>query len=336
MAWLLTSTLFVVSLVVLVKSSGGFVHFSAKIARRLGASEFMIGLTLVAIGTSLPEFMNTIVASLGGVNGFALGNIMGSNMANMGLSIGVSVLLASIFIKPKLYRRELTMLILSTVAFVVAAGDGRIGRDEGFLLALLFIGYMLYVTKILDDFVERIKPVELDYFVRYLSKVDYRKAVRGQVEFVSRSRYLIVDLTAVIACGVLLVAGSKLLVQSVLDLTSLLGVSSAGVAATLVAVGTTTPELSVSLASVRRGFHDMLFGNIIGSNIINMLFIIGVGAFIAPFAISPIVLYWALPLLCLSTLLIALALMRKGVVPKPVGAAMLGLYIVFLAVMWRA
>lgn len=336
MTWLWTILLFGASLYVVVKAAGGFVHFAAKIARRLGVSEFVIGLTLVAIGTSLPELMNTIVSSVQGVSDVALGNILGSNMANMGLSIGVSILFASMVIRPELFRREIVLLSLGTILFVTLAANGVLSKLDGILLITSFGIYLAVVTRAFKDFAALISPVELRYFVQYLARIDRHVVEQYRKMRTKRFRKAAFDVVAAMGCAVALIFGSRYLLSSILSMASLLGVTSGAVAATIVAIGTTTPELSVSIASVRKGYHDMLFGNIIGSNIVNLLLIIGVGSLIQPIAVSQAVVWTMLPLLIAATLVLVIALSRPWKLYRPVGIIFLVLYATFLYSAWVA
>ncbi len=333
---LFTILLFVLSLIVLVKSANYFVHFAAKLAKRFGVSEFVIGLTLVAVGTSLPELANTIIASIQGVNDFALGNVIGSNMANLGLSVGLSLLLASIVVRAKLYRREIAVLVLGTAAFAYTASDGLLTRSEGMFLVLLFTAHLVYITKIYRDFATVVKQPEVEYFVRYLSHIQVQLTpaklyARYHQLTSSNTKAIALDMLGVIVSCVFLIGGSTLLVKSVVALAAQLGIANGAVAATLVALGTTTPELSVSIASVRKGYHDLLFGNIIGSNIVNILLILGIGAYLHPIAIVSTVLLRAVPLLCISTLLLAGILLVSWRVPRWVGSVFVLLYALFVA-----
>lgn len=336
MAWLWTILIFVLTLWVVVKASGGFVHFAAKIARRLGVSEFVIGLTLVAIGTSLPELMNTIISSIKGESGVALGNILGSNMANLGLSIGLSILLASLLIKPELYRRESMLLALGTAIFALLSMDGELSAFDGSLLVMGFIGYVLVVTRAFREFSNLIKPVELQYFVEYVGKLDRHIVEQYRRMQTKKFRRAAFDVIAALGCAFALILGSNYLLESILSMASLLSITSGAVAATIVAIGTTTPELSVTIASVRKGYHDMLFGNIIGSNLVNLLLIMGLGSMIKAITVPYAIIHTILPLLCVVTALLVLILAFNWRVPRPIGAVFVGAYALFLVLVWIA
>lgn len=341
-----TLVLFGIALVLVVKSSDYFVHFAAKIAKRFGVSEFVIGLTLVAIGTSLPELTNAAISAVLGVNEIALGNVLGSNMANLGLSIGFSILLATITVTPRIYRREVLVLLASTTLFILASLDGVISGSEGAAFVLLFLFYLGYVSRIFGTLERSVRPAELNYFVEYVGRAKevvslqrmqerYNELQRGAKRFAAAwTGRALLDMFGVIASAGVLIYAADLLVGNAVRLAALLGITSAGVGATIVAVGTTMPELSVSIASVRKGYHRMLIGNIIGSNIVNVMLVIGVTAAILPLQVPLAIMLAAYPLLVASVAFFAYILLRKGTVPKWAGALLLGLYLVFLALMW--
>ncbi len=268
------------------------------------------------------------------MNEIALGNVLGSNMANLGLSVGLSILLATIVIIPQLYRRELVILAFATAALTYFASDGIVSVIEGVLLLVGFGVYLLVITRAFKDFSSLIAPPELDYFVQYLSKIDVHLLHQYRKIKTKRFRAIVNDFLAVAGCAGVLIIGSRLLLFSILDMAKLLGVTSGAVAATIVAIGTTTPELSVSIASVRKGYHDMLFGNILGSNVVNILLILGLGAVLSPIAVPAHVLHFAIPLLCLSTALLLAVLAFPWKVSRVVGVGFLAIYGVFLWTAW--
>jgi cation:H+ antiporter len=338
MSLVVTALIFFVALFALVKSADTFVHYAARIARRFGVSEFVIGLTLVAIGTSLPELANVLISSLRGDNSIAIGNIIGANIANICVSIGLASFLVRVRVEPKYYRRELIVLGVATTVFLVAALDGFVARSEGAVLLVLFAVYLQLVTKILFDFSRLIDPKELEYFVDHLAKLRARIAAvqlftRQPVRGPRWNPALTKDVLALSVSTMVLVYSSDILVQQAVQFASAFGTSTTAIGATIVAIGTTMPELTVALASVRRGYYHMLFGNIIGSNIVNLLLIGGLAAVILPFAV-PAAAVIGLFFLGLATLAVIVLLSRKGTLSRVVALALLGFYVAFLLASW--
>jgi cation:H+ antiporter len=323
---------FALALTGVVKASSYFVEFATRLARRMGVSEFLIGLTLVAVGTSLPELTNSVVSSLKGINEFALGNIIGSNMANVTISVGLAILLGTITVESVLYRRELFVLFITTVCFLFITLDGVVQAYEGLLLLVFFAFYMLYANKIFSNLEKLIDRKELSYFVEHLTNVpEHVKTITHHykrfIAFWSRENLL--DIGGMVASGAVLLVSANYLVDSAVNLAAFFGVTSTAVGATIVAVGTTTPELSVSIASVRKGYHQLLFGNLIGSNIVNILLIFGLTAAIQPITITSASIYYGLSLLLVSTVLFLALLSFDGKIRKVFGFVFLGLYALF-------
>ena len=335
MSLLMTVLVFIFALALLVKSADAFVHYSARIARRFGISEFVIGLTLVAVGTSLPELANALISSFNGANSLSLGNLVGANVANLCVSLGLATFFARVKVEPKFYQRELLVLAVSTTAFVLAMLDGIITRSEGAVLLVLFVIYLQMVAKVLFDFSRLIDPAELSYFVEHLANLRAKIAsVRFGAKSIATSA-LAQDTLALLISALVLVVSSDMLVNRALEIALAFGTSITGVGATIIAIGTTIPELSVSIASVRKGYYHLLFGNIIGSNIVNLLLIGGLAASITPILV-PAVIIWSTVFLVLATIAGIYLLSRRGILSRIVGSCLLAFYTCFLAVSWFA
>lgn len=335
---------FLLALFVVVKSSSYFVQFAAKIAKRFGISEFVIGLTLVAIGTSLPELTNMILSSLRNVGDLSLGNVLGANMANIGLTMGICTIIGVIHIIPELYRKEKMILLSSTIAFYFFALNGVVSSLEGFLLVVGFGAYILYITKLFEEFRRYIHPAELAQFIYHLAKVTtipdlIKKNLRGGYQYRYKpqtfrwERAVAFELLGAMASAAVLVFAADKLVTGAITIAQLLGLANAAIGATIVAIGTTTPELSVSLASVKKGYHNMLIGNLLGSNVVNILLIVGLGAIIRPLAMTAELTNYALPLVLTATAIFSFSLSKQQQLKKTMGIIFLGIYLVFLGIM---
>lgn len=285
------SVLFVLLGVVFLYVGGEFLVRSAvRLAARLGVSSLVIGLTVVAFGTSAPELAATLVSAFEGVPDIAIGNVVGSNVANVGLILGLTAAIYPLAATRRFLRREIPATVLvSALLFPIMAG-GEIARWEGFLLLALLAGYLAYLFR--SD-----EPPGLE-------EVEEHGATVGE-EPVWR-------MIAGVAIGVaLLVIGARLLVTGAVDIASALGVPERVVGLTLVAFGTSLPELASSLVAAVRREADLILGNVIGSNIFNILAVLGATAAIRPI---PVELRAAWPdiVVMLGFSLVLLPLMRFG------------------------
>lgn len=230
----------------LVWSADRFVEGSAALARRLGVPKLVIGLTIVAFGTSAPEIMVSISASLRAAGELAVGNALGSNLANMGLVLAITAMLVALPIQRHLLVRELPILLVVTALAGVTLYDGRLTRLEG---ALLLVG--LIVTLALLTLARGPRPVPVDSDIP-----DYTR--------LAASLWFVIGLVTLVASAELLVWGAR-------ELALAAGVSPLVVGLTVVAIGTSLPELAASVGSALKGHGDMALGNIIGSNLFNLL-----------------------------------------------------------------
>ncbi len=230
----------------LIWSADRFVEGSAALARRLGVPKLVIGLTIVAFGTSAPEIMVSISASVRGAGELAVGNALGSNLANMGLVLAITALLVALPIQRHLLMRELPILLLTTVFAGATLYDGQLTRTEGALLLTALLVAMAVLT-----LSRRIHPQELDSDIP-----DYTR--------LAASLWFLIGLATLVGSAELLVWGAQKLALAA-------GVSPLVVGLTVIAIGTSLPELAASVGSALKGHKDMALGNIIGSNLFNLL-----------------------------------------------------------------
>lgn len=250
-----------------------FVMGSSLIAKRFGIPKLIIGLTVVAIGTSAPELAVNIMSSLGGHNDLALGNILGSNIANVFLIFGLSTLFVkSIHIsKDSLNQIALSVLIATFLIFlstIVNIGGQKISNGEGSLLILCSMVYWLYLFKLTKKNKDRLESEEIEN-----NKMDYIKS------------NFFVGIITIISLGGLLF-GSHLVTNSAVFVAKTLGISELIIASTIVAIGTSLPELVTSIHAIKQKHYDLMIGNIVGSNIMNTLLILGASATINEIPVS--------------------------------------------------
>jgi cation:H+ antiporter len=263
-------------LALLVLGGDALVRGASDLARRLGVAPVIVGLTVVAFGTSTPELVVNVAAALRGSTEIGFGNVVGSNVANIGLILGISALIAPLAIHRTLVMREIPMMLLSCgVALALGwegpggGGEAGFGRPDGVILLLLF-GVFLYYT-----FADALRQ-RSDAFLEAVTPPGGPGPVPPPVRAIGTMILLIVGGL------VLLVIGGELAVRGATGVARALGTAEAVVGLTIVAVGTSLPELATSTIAAYRGESDVAVGNIVGSNIFNLLFIWGVSVVLAP------------------------------------------------------
>ncbi|MCA9678080.1 MAG: calcium/sodium antiporter [Kofleriaceae bacterium] len=237
---------------------------SARLASSLGVKPLIVGLTVVAYGTSAPELVVGVGASLSGQGAIALGNVIGSNVANIGLILAVAALIQPPVVDPSLRRREVPVLVLSAALLPLVLIDGVIERWEGAALLVLAIGYTYWMVR-----TARHATADLVHVREVGEAAD--EATLGAVPNVGRGRMIALAIVGL----VLLVAGGHFLVVGAVGLARRFGMSERLIGLTIVAVGTSLPELATSIIAAMRGHSDLAVGNVIGSNIFNVLLILG-------------------------------------------------------------
>ena len=264
--------LVIAGLVLLIWGADRFVHGAAAAARNLGIAPLMIGLTVVAFATSAPEILVSVVAALQGEPGLAFGNAIGSNIVNIGLVLGMTALIRPIRLESATLRREMPALLAVTLLTVSLFLDTFLSRVDGFVMLTGLVIVMVWLAR-LGLRSSATDPIAMDYEAEIPSDVSMPMAV----------------VWLVVGLGTLLI-GAELLVDGAIGIAKMLGVSEVVIGITIVAFGTSLPELAVSLASALKGEYGLAIGNIVGSNIFNLLAVIGVAATIEPAALPPSVL----------------------------------------------
>lgn len=283
----------VIGLLLLVWSADKFVDGAVGIAKFCGMSTLLIGMVIVGFGTSAPEMVVSALSAIQGNPELALGNAYGSNIANIALILGVTAVIMPVLVKRDALRRDMPVLIAVTVLSVVLLLDGNVSRMDGVILLLVFAGVMAFniwselrATKKAGD-----------------ASVDAEcEAANGETALsIGRSVFwLVLGL-------VLLVASSRALVWGACNIARSLGVSDLLIGLTIVAVGTSLPELASSIAAARKGEDGLAFGNIVGSNLFNTLAVVGIAATIAPMnSFDAQVLVRDLPVMAVLTVLLLL------------------------------
>lgn len=263
---LLAFAAIIAGLVLLVWSSDKFVDGAVGLAESSGISKAMIGLTIVAIGTSAPEIVVSIMSALAESPALAFGNAVGSNIANIGLVLGVTALIAALPVKQGLLKEDLPALLAVTAAAGFLLYDLLLSQNDGFAMIAMLTALMLLMIRYKKEHTdELIDPAE----VAEIPDISLKASII----------WFVVGL-------VVLVAASRLLVWGAIDVARALNVSEIVIGLTIVAVGTSLPELAASVASALRKHHDIALGNIVGSNIFNLIAVLPAAAVIYPIEIS--------------------------------------------------
>ncbi len=259
-------------LALLIWGADRFVHGAASGARTLGVPPLMIGLTIVAFATSAPEILVSVVASLRGQPGLALGNAIGSNIVNIGLVLGCTAMLRPIQLRSATLRREMPALLAVSLLTVSLFLDTFLSQIDGLVMLTGLVIVMIWLARL------GMRSAKNDPLVE-----DFEAEIPQHVSIRAAITWFIIGL------GTLLV-GANYLVDGSIEVARELGVSEVVIGITLVALGTSVPELAVSIISVLKKEYGLAIGNIVGSNIFNLLAVIGIAATIAPTAIAPSVL----------------------------------------------
>jgi cation:H+ antiporter len=259
---LLAITLLCVGFVVLGLGAELMVRGSSTIALKLGLSPLVIGLTVVAFGTSAPELAVSVQSALEGRSPLALGNVIGSNIANIGLILGVLAIIRPINIEQQLVKKQIPILIASSILMWILLLDEEIGLIEGVFLCLGLIGFLLF-----------------SYFSAQRDEAECKIIESNPI--IGKPRKPTVFYVALLISGLLmLVYGSTLFVENAVELARLLGVSEVIIGLSIVAIGTSVPELATSIVAAIKGETGLAVGNLVGSNLFNIMGVLGVTAII--------------------------------------------------------
>jgi cation:H+ antiporter len=272
-------------LVLLVAGAEGLVRGASKLALSLGISPLVVGLTIVAFGTSAPEMSVSVQAARSGQVDIAIGNVVGSNIFNVLFILGVSSLVAPLVVNAQLIRQEVPVMIAATLLLFALAADGGLSRGDGILCFLLLVAYTAFLV------VQSRRETSA-------TKGEFAQEVAHEVAG-SWDRHWGVQLALVIGGLGLLVLGAQWLVEASVAIAVALGVSELVVGLTIVAAGTSLPEVATSVVATVRGERDIAVGNVVGSNTFNILCVLGLSASVAPTAlpIPTSVLMFDLPIM---------------------------------------
>ncbi len=276
----------------LIWSADRFICGTAAIAKHFNISPLVIGIVIVGFGTSAPEMLVAVMASLDNSPGLAIGNALGSNITNIALVLGTAALIKPLDVHSKLLRKELPVLLAAMLLALLLVLDDNLGRLDGLVLILSLLGIMWWLT---HEALHNRKPD--------IMLAEYKEELPAAMPMPRALFWLVLGL-------VVLLASSKLLVWGAVNIATSFGVSDLVIGLTVVAIGTSLPELAATVASALKNEHDIAIGNIVGSNLFNMLAVFGIPGLLAPGKLEPGVLTRDFPVMIALT--IALALMSYG------------------------
>lgn len=293
---------FIIGFILLIKGSDIFIDSAAEIAKKIGVSEHMIGLTLVAFATSLPELAVSSIASFNKESGIALGNVIGSNIANICLVLGIAAIIMQLKTTKETGRNAIFMTLVALLLFAIIVFDGKIDRYDAIIFLLIYGGFIYYLYK--------------------TRKVNKEIKVE-QGGYVKDSAFVVFG-----SIGVVL--GAHFLVKSSVGIAELLEISPLIIGLTIIAFGTSLPELASTITAALKKKHGIAIGNVIGSNIINILLVLGVAGAITPIGAEEKV-YVTMPFLLFVSLLTIILVRSK--IGKKGGILLLILYACFIALL---
>lgn len=306
--------LFFAGLLLLYFGAEYLITGSSRFALSFGVRPLIIGMTIVALATSMPELMVTLFAAVKDSPDIAAGNIIGSNVANIGLIMGATAVISPLVVSRDVLRREIPIMIAASILLLLFAVDGRLTFIDGLTMVAGLVGFLLYCLRN-----ARQKGLE-------------RPADPDAVAAEQRSRKK--DLLLIVVGIAGLAGGAELMVRSAVTIARSFGVSELVIGLSIVALGTSLPELAASTISAWKGEADISVGNVIGSNIFNIFFVLGICAMIRPLVIEPSVLRFELPVMLFFSFALLPLLGRNLTLGRGKGAGLLAGYLTFVAVLF--
>ena len=310
---ILPYTLLIGGLLILTKSADLVIQGSIVIAKKFRVSKLLIGLTIIAFGTSLPELVASIQAALADAPGLALGNIIGSNIANILLIIGVAAIISPMLIKENKFKTDLVFLTFATLLFSLLAYKNLLFKEFGYLMFILLVLFLIFSyfkgKRFGKDSISTINFSDLNDTESISTPILFTKIIFGIIG---------------------LIAGANILVSNAVSIARNIGVSEEVIGLTMVAIGTSLPELATVIAAARKKETDLIVGNIIGSNIFNILGVIGITSIVTAIPVSEDILKLDLWIMNFVTLVFIVFIFNFKVIKKYLGVLFLLAYIVYV------
>ncbi|MEJ1369922.1 MAG: calcium/sodium antiporter [Candidatus Sedimenticola sp. (ex Thyasira tokunagai)] len=304
----------------LVWGAERFVTGASVIARNLGISPMVIGLTIVGLGTSAPEILVSAMAAYQGNPGLAIGNAVGSNIANIGLILGITAVIVPLNVNSNTLKREYPILLAVSLTTLILMLDGQLGRLDGMILLIGLVAILFGMVHIAMRERNNGDPLKAEFEAEMPDEMSTGKALL----------YFVIGLS-------LLLVSSKILVWGAVNIATALGISDLVIGLTIVALGTSLPELAASIVSALKKEHDIAIGNVIGSNMYNLLAVLSVPSLIAPGAFDPMALSRDMPVMLALTLamfVMAYGFRGPGRINRFEGALLVLVFIGYQAVLF--
>lgn len=305
--------LLLIGFALLVKGADYFVDGSSNIAKKLRIPSLIIGLTIVAFGTSAPEAAVSITASINGQNGMAIGNVIGSNIFNLLMVIGASGIIKPLLVEKSILSREFPFTLLISIILIILSSDilffnssiNTINRIDGIILLILFIVFLYYlINSAMKNRKESLYDTETS------ADLDM-----SNIKSIEKSNTMIKSILISVIGIAAIIFGGNLVVDSASNIASSFGVNDQLIGLTIVSIGTSLPEFVTSIIAATKGESDLALGNVLGSNIFNILFVIGASALISPMTVDPkLIINGAI--MILSTILVYFYAYRKNDISK--------------------
>lgn len=289
---------------------------SVAIAQKMRVSQVIIGLTVVAMGTSMPEFSVSLVSALKGTSDLAIGNVIGSNIINSLFIVGVSAMFSPILITPITIKKDIPFALVSSVVLMMLCYDGMIGRIDAGIIFAMFIIFMIKTLQ------EAKSDVKID-------KANSKSIISENIISEKQHKKIWVSVIWIIVGLLCLILGSNLFVSGAVKVASSLGVSDAIIGLTIVAGGTSLPELATSVVAARKGDSGIAIGNVIGSNIFNILAVLGVTGLIHPMLLQGITMF-DLSIMVISMILIWFLSFTKYTIERWEGFCLIVVFIGYM------
>lgn len=305
--------LLLIGFALLVKGADYFVDGSSNIAKKLRIPSLIIGLTIVAFGTSAPEAAVSITASINGQNGMAIGNVIGSNIFNLLMVIGASGIIKPLLVEKSILSREFPFTLLISIILIILSSDilffnssiNTINRIDGIILLILFIVFLYYlINSAMKNRKESLCDTETS------ADLDM-----SNIKSIEKSNTMIKSILISVIGIAAIIFGGNLVVDSASNIASSFGVNDQLIGLTIVSIGTSLPEFVTSIIAATKGESDLALGNVLGSNIFNILFVIGASALISPMTVDPKLIIDG-AIMILSTILVYFYAYRKNDISK--------------------
>jgi len=310
---LLNTLLLIVGVAVLLAGAWVLLRGATTIAVAAGISPVIIGATVVAFGTSAPEFVVTIAAGLRGASGVAVGNVVGSNIANVFLVLGLTAAISPITVHQRLIRWEIPVLLVATLLTVVFAIGGSLTRVEGAIMLAGLAAFLVISPRLFPEI-----GAEIEAEVAVPARAPRRKHILTAIGFV-------------LAGLAGLAISAEVIVRSASSLALEVGISDFVVGVVIVAVGTSLPELVTSGMAALKNEHDIAVGNIVGSNIFNLLAVAGAGALVSGLDIDSSLFQFEIPMMVLSSVILVPLVLPRSRIGRPAGLGLIVLYVATVA-----